>query len=102
MESFKTPMWSDIVAWWPVLAVNATVAFALNLSIALFMKHSSAVGFLMAGITKDCFIVLVGGLALHEQISGVQAVGFAAQLGFIGIWSLMKLYPEKFEGGVLA
>merc|ERR1719446_1975733 len=100
MESLQLPQMSDLVAWWPVLAANATIAFVLNLSIALFMKHSSAVGFIMAGIVKDAAIVLVGATALREPISKLQTLGFLAQLGLIWVWSLMKIYPDKFEGGV--
>merc|ERR1719316_547864 len=65
------------------------------------MKQSSAVGFILAGITKDAVIVLAGALIMHESISKVQMVGFAAQLSFIWIWSLVKIYPDKFEGGIL-
>jgi len=101
LEHLKTPQWLDIVTWWPWLAANATLAFGLNITIALFMKHSSAVGFILAGITKDAVIVLVGASAMNEHISAVQAVGFFFQLSFIFVWSLVNIYPEKFAGGVL-
>merc|ERR1719310_1078748 len=47
LEHLKTPAWSDVTDWWPVLLANACLAFALNLAIALFMKSSSAVGFIL-------------------------------------------------------
>jgi len=102
LQNLQIPDWATIWAWWPVLAANASLAFVLNLSIALFMKQSSAVGFILAGITKDAVIVLAGALVMHESISKVQMFGFAAQLSFIWIWSLVKIYPDKFEGGILA
>lgn len=102
LENLRTPEWKDIVAWWPVLLANATVAFALNLSIALFMKKSSAVGFILAGIAKDAAIVLSGVLALSESISLQQLFGFTLQLGLIWVWSLMKMFPNKFDDGILS
>jgi drug/metabolite transporter (DMT)-like permease len=100
-EHLQTPQWSDIVSWWPILAANAFLAFGLNVAIAFFMKQSSAVGFILAGIVKDAAIVLFGVFALHEPISPIQFFAFAAQLVLIWIWSLMKIFPEKFEKGVL-
>jgi hypothetical protein len=102
LEHLKTPAWSDIVTWWPILAVNACVAFALNLAIALFMKNSSAVAFILAGIAKDAVIVLSGFVIMHEPVSMLQATAFAFQLLLIWIWSMMKFFPDKFENGVMA
>lgn len=101
-EHLKTPRMSDIYEWWPLLALNACIAFALNLTIALFMKHSSPVGFILAGIVKDAFIVLASVCALHDPISMLQMVGFVSQLFLIWVWSIMKIYPDKFQGGILA
>jgi len=101
LDHLKTPQWLDIVTWWPSLAVSATLAFGLNITIALFMKHCSAIGFILAGITKDAVIVLLGAFAMDEHISAVQAVGFFFQLSFIVVWSVMNIYPEKFEDGLL-
>lgn len=99
-EHLKTPEWSDIIAWWPMLAANATLAFGLNVAIALFMKQSSAVGFILAGIVKDAVIVLAGVTILQEPISPLQMVGFVFQLILIWIWSMMKIFPDRFEKGM--
>jgi hypothetical protein len=102
IEHIATPQWSDIVTWWPQIAANACIAFALNLSIALFMKKSSAVGFILAGIAKDAIIVIAGVFVLGESMSNLQLLGFSTQLGLIWLWSLMKIFPDTFEGGLLA
>lgn len=96
-----TPSTSEVLAWWPHLLANALVAFALNLIIALFVKHSSAVSFILAGIVKDAMIVLSGVFVLSEVISPLQGVGFAMQLGLIFIYTLAKTFPNKFEHGML-
>mmetsp|Transcript_43779 Transcript_43779/g.82091 ORF Transcript_43779/g.82091 Transcript_43779/m.82091 type:complete len:374 (-) Transcript_43779:88-1209(-) len=100
LDMLRIPNFSDLLTWWPVLLANATVAFTLNVTIAVFIKHSSAVAFILAGITKDAVIVLAGGAFLGELVSKLQVFAFACQLVLIWLWSLMKLFPDKFEDGV--
>lgn len=101
-RNFQTPVMSDMVAWWPYLLANSLVAFALNVVIALFMKSSSAVAFILAGIVKDAMIVLAGGVLFRETITAVQTVGFTMQLALIFVWSMIKTFPEAFEHGTIA
>lgn len=95
------PTWADIARWWPLLLANACVAYALNVVSAMFIKHSSPVAFILAGIVKDAAIVFSGVLVLHEAISRVQALGFCLQLSLIFLWTMLKTFPDKFEAGVL-
>mmetsp|Transcript_144271 Transcript_144271/g.402095 ORF Transcript_144271/g.402095 Transcript_144271/m.402095 type:complete len:397 (+) Transcript_144271:91-1281(+) len=101
VEMMAVPTWSDIVKWWPLLMANACLAYALNISSALFIKHSSPVAFILAGIVKDAAIVLSGVFFLHEAISRLQACGFALQLSLILVWTTMKTFPDQFEEGVI-
>jgi len=96
-EHFMTPQWHHLVQWWPHLLANACIAFALNVVIALFVKHSSAVAFILVGILKDAMIVAAGGLIFKEVITLVQGIGFFLQLCGIVTWSMMKQFPEMFE-----
>mmetsp|Transcript_8320 Transcript_8320/g.23120 ORF Transcript_8320/g.23120 Transcript_8320/m.23120 type:complete len:373 (-) Transcript_8320:108-1226(-) len=91
------PQWSHIHNLWPVLLANACLAFALNIVIAFVIKESSAVAFLLAGITKDAVIVSTGCFVFHEIVSGMQVVGFTLQLAAILLWSMMKSFPERFQ-----
>lgn len=93
-QHIATPTWEHCVVWWPHLAINACMAFVLNVVIALFVKHSSAISFILAGIVKDAGIVLVGGFVLREVISVQQAIGFAVQLGSIVAYTLVRAAPE--------
>jgi len=88
-------------SWGSVLALNSLLAFALNAVIALFMKHSSAVSFILAGIVKDAAIVLAGALFLGEDIAHIQTIGFALQLLLIGVCAMMKTWPDAFEAGIV-
>jgi hypothetical protein len=102
IEHLDTPRWSEVVHWAPVLMINACVALALNIIIALFVKHSSAVAFILAGIVKDAAIVMAGTLFFHEAVSSLQFIGFSLQLLGIMVWSLMKSFPDKFEHGIMS
>lgn len=95
-HSFKG-VWPHLVNWAPYLIGNSCIAFALNVVIALFIKHSSAVAFILAGIVKDVVIVSVGCMVFAEHISVLQGIGFVMQLIGILIWSLIKTFPDRFE-----
>eukprot|EP00448_Togula_jolla_P011388 CAMPEP_0170600532 /NCGR_PEP_ID=MMETSP0224-20130122/17385_1 /TAXON_ID=285029 /ORGANISM="Togula jolla, Strain CCCM 725" /LENGTH=356 /DNA_ID=CAMNT_0010925265 /DNA_START=214 /DNA_END=1284 /DNA_ORIENTATION=+ len=91
------PSAADVIAWWPLLLVNCSLAFMLNVSIALFLKYSSAVAMVLAGLVKDALVVVISGAFLHEAISTTQRFGFIAQLIGVAIWSTMKTFPLNFE-----
>lgn len=101
-ENFQMPAWADVLAWWPFLLLNAVMAFCLNISIALFVKHSSAMAFQFAGIVKDVCIVGGSWLIFHDAIAFQQVIGFGLQLTAIGLWTAIKMYPERFEDGILS
>merc|ERR1719343_604260 len=66
--------WPKLVHWMPVLVLNTLVAFSLNVAIALFIKNTSGVAFILAGVAKDVMIVVAGALFFHEQVTVVQTV----------------------------
>mmetsp|Transcript_8447 Transcript_8447/g.18416 ORF Transcript_8447/g.18416 Transcript_8447/m.18416 type:complete len:367 (-) Transcript_8447:60-1160(-) len=100
-QHFNLPGWHHFQHWWPYLILNALLAFLLNVTIALFMKYSSPVAFILAGVMKDAVIVLAGNLLFHESVTSIQAIGFSMQLVFVTTWSMMKAFPDVFEGGVM-
>lgn len=89
--------WPHFEAWWHILILNSCLAFSVNVVIAFFIKYSSAVAFILAGIVKDVVIVTTGTMLFSEHISILQAVGFFLQLVGILVWSLTKTFPERFE-----
>jgi hypothetical protein len=101
-QNFSLPFWHDIWQWWPHLLANACLACALNTIIAVFIKRSSAVAFILAGFVKDAMIVTVAAVVLQEAISQMQAFGFSVQLTGTMVWSLIKTYPDHFEDGMAA
>jgi hypothetical protein len=99
-EHMAVPHLSECWHWAPHLFANSCVAFCLNVVIALFVKHSSAVAFILAGVVKDAMIVFAGVVLLSEVISGLQTFGFIMQLGLIMVYSLAKTFPDQFEPGI--
>ena len=100
-EHMAVPDWNTVMLWKGHLFMNSCVAFCLNVVIALFVKHSSAVAFILAGVVKDAMIVFAGVVVLSEVISGLQTFGFIMQLGLIMVYSLAKTFPDKFEPGIM-
>jgi len=78
---------------WQLLAINACVAFLLNVLVAAVIKEISAVGFVLTGLTKDIVIVALSCVMFMEPITRTQALAFVITLAGVGMWSLMKIYP---------
>jgi len=79
---------------WRLLAANAGVAFLLNVLVATVIKELSAVGFVLTGLTKDIFIVVLSCVIFGEQVTHAQSLAFCMTLAGAGMWSLMKILPE--------
>jgi len=79
---------------WHLLLLNAFVAFLLNVLVATLIKEISAVGYVLTGIIKDIFLVVLSGVIFSEPITMMQWSTFAMTLGGVGIWSLLKIYPD--------
>mmetsp|Transcript_77228 Transcript_77228/g.174699 ORF Transcript_77228/g.174699 Transcript_77228/m.174699 type:complete len:349 (+) Transcript_77228:70-1116(+) len=93
---FSPGTFVDFAEWWPLLIVNALVAFVLNIFVAAVIKECSAVGFVLTGLTKDIAIVLFSSIVYHERVTKQQAVAFVVTLAGVGYWSLLKTNPEHF------
>eukprot|EP00747_Dinoflagellata_sp_TGD_P163319 gnl/TRDRNA2_/TRDRNA2_181869_c0_seq1.p1 gnl/TRDRNA2_/TRDRNA2_181869_c0~~gnl/TRDRNA2_/TRDRNA2_181869_c0_seq1.p1 ORF type:complete len:382 (+),score=71.12 gnl/TRDRNA2_/TRDRNA2_181869_c0_seq1:57-1202(+) len=101
-KQLDMPSWSKIVDWGPLVLLNATVAYALNLVMANFCRAVSALGFALTGVLKDVMIVCVGVWVMNETVTRTQAMGFTAQIVLITNWSMMKMFPTEFEDGIVA
>lgn len=96
------PAFSDLMnmKWW--LLANACCALALNLSTLAFIKSSSGVTFVLAGILKDVMIVLAGIMFMGHLTTRLQMFGFALQVVLILLYSLTKIYSDEFDHGSVA
>jgi len=99
-EWMPVPAWSVIMAKWHLLLPNALLAFTLNVTAVAFIKASSSVTFVLAGILKDMLIVIGGVVVMHDQVTQLQSMSFVAQLGLLLLWSMAKMHPANFENGI--
>merc|ERR1719436_2268346 len=85
---------TDAADWWPCLIPNACLAFCLNVTIALVIKETSAVGFIVTGIVKDIVLVVFSSIVFHDVITAKQAACFCITLSGVFFWSFMKVAPN--------
>lgn len=81
--------------------MNAAVAFCLNITIAFYIKHTSGVSFILAGVAKDVMIVIAGAILFKEHVSALQTFAFTLQIGGVFTWSLVKTFPKNFDDGLV-
>jgi len=86
--------------WAPVLLLNCFVAFGLNVSIALLIKHTSAMSYIFCGVLKDVIAVIVSVVIVGEKVSHLQMVAFCIQVASVAAWSVFKSNPAAFKDGI--
>jgi len=86
---------TDFAANWTLLLANALVAFALNVVIALTLKHLSALAFTIIGLLKDGVIVASSAAVFGDPISTQQRLGFCVTVIGMGLWSHLKIQEQK-------
>jgi len=102
---FEGPRISEIsaqfVAFLPLILVNATLAFFLNLLVAQCIKQLSPVGFLLCGIVKDVCIIVSSSWFLGESLSVQEVIGFTVALSGVASYSLYKQNQGFFKDDLL-
>jgi len=81
----------DFMQMWPYLLANASIAFFLNILIALTIKRLSALAFVIIGLVKDSVIVASSALIFHDPIAQQQKIGFVIIMAGIAMWSRLKM-----------
>jgi len=85
---------TDFAVWWPLIIPNSCLAFILNVWIALVIKETSAVGFIVTGIVKDIVLVVFSSIIFQDPITGKQWGCFVITISGVFFWSFMKVAPE--------
>eukprot|EP00448_Togula_jolla_P008315 CAMPEP_0170607832 /NCGR_PEP_ID=MMETSP0224-20130122/21261_1 /TAXON_ID=285029 /ORGANISM="Togula jolla, Strain CCCM 725" /LENGTH=337 /DNA_ID=CAMNT_0010933017 /DNA_START=62 /DNA_END=1075 /DNA_ORIENTATION=- len=83
-----------LMANWHYLLPNMVLAFLLNVIIAIVLKHCSAVGVIMAGISKDILLVVASEQIFRDPVTLQQSIGFAITLAGCATWSVLRLMPS--------
>jgi len=91
VSSWHPDVGKDFVAVWPLLLANASVAFVLNISIALTIKRLSTLAFVIIGLMKDTVIVCASSVIFQDPISHQQKIGFSIIIVGVALWGRLKL-----------
>eukprot|EP00931_Biecheleriopsis_adriatica_P062277 TRINITY_DN3750_c1_g3_i3.p1 TRINITY_DN3750_c1_g3~~TRINITY_DN3750_c1_g3_i3.p1 ORF type:complete len:380 (+),score=84.92 TRINITY_DN3750_c1_g3_i3:82-1140(+) len=84
----------DLFAHYPLLIANASVAFLLNVMIALTLKRLSALAFVFIGLSKDIVIVLASSVLFGDEISHLQRISFGITLFGMFLWAQVKMQEQ--------
>eukprot|EP00438_Fugacium_kawagutii_P030055 Skav218601 [mRNA] locus=scaffold2815:7889:9830:- [translate_table: standard] len=86
------PTWEEVFAWKGLLMINIVNAFALNVSIAVFLKYLAPMTYIFVGNIKDILVVCMSAWMIHEAVSRMQVIGFSIQICCALTWSSYKHY----------
>merc|ERR1719163_2248656 len=95
-------MLESMMIWYPYLIPNALCAFFLNVTIAMLIKETSAMGFILSGVVKDMVIVVASTYIFDSSLVAQQIAGFSVATTGIFFWSYMKIAPEATSVRLLA
>jgi len=84
----------DLKANLLLLLANASLAFMLNVLIALTLKKLSALAFVIIGLVKDIVIVVASSAMFGDTISKMQQLGFAVTLFGVSLWANLKMQEQ--------
>lgn len=96
-ELLRLPGWESTV-WWPFLLANACVAVGLNISMAFVIQRITPMQFVMCGIAKDIFVVLLSIFFAHVSVSLQQVAGFAVQIFLVFTWNYLSQIQPPAPG----
>ena len=80
-----------------LLLLSGALAFALNVSMVLLIKHSSALILSMGGLFKDLLLVVASQYIFSSPITHVQVVGYAISLTAFYAYRDFKSNPDEFH-----
>eukprot|EP00419_Tripos_fusus_P004200 CAMPEP_0172677804 /NCGR_PEP_ID=MMETSP1074-20121228/14934_1 /TAXON_ID=2916 /ORGANISM="Ceratium fusus, Strain PA161109" /LENGTH=379 /DNA_ID=CAMNT_0013495705 /DNA_START=35 /DNA_END=1174 /DNA_ORIENTATION=+ len=82
--------WDKVWALHPVLLASALIAFALHLTILVFLRHASSTTYAATGILKD--VLLIGSTSVYysHPVTGIQAAGYGVSLLGLRLFNYSK------------
>merc|ERR1719331_2510381 len=93
--TFEARIMDRMIEWYPYLIPNALCAFTLNVTIAMLIKETSAMGFILSGVIKDMVIVVASTYLFGDSLVAQQVLGFSVATSGIFFWSYMKIAPDS-------
>ena len=78
-----------------VFLIAALLGFAVNVASFLVIKRTSSVMVKLLGTARNAGLVLLSALALGEEVTAQQAVGYGICLAFFAAYNYFKLTEKK-------
>ena len=79
----------------PIFCFAALLGFAVNVASFLVIKRTSSVMVKLLGTARNAGLVLFSALAMGEEVTGQQALGYTICLLFFGCYNYYKLTETK-------
>jgi hypothetical protein len=83
------------------LFLNGLNAFALNIAVALVIRHASGVSFVLAGVIKDVIIVTVAAIFTGALVTRMQIAGFTIAVLGVAAHSLVRSHQDFVDDVLL-
>jgi len=99
-------IWTGLPNWW-VLPLNCLMAVLLNVLIVCVIAETSAVVFVLAGVTKDIATIALSVCLYETPIRTVEIIGYSTSVAGICMYKVYKDHLQLFKdlgffGGVAA
>ncbi|KAH7387137.1 hypothetical protein KP509_16G007300 [Ceratopteris richardii] len=81
-----------------ILSLNALCTFALNISVVLVIKHTSAVTIRVAGVVKDWVVVLLSAVLFNDsKLTSINIIGYGIAIAGVAAYNKFKLAKSEEE-----
>jgi len=82
--------WDKVWALHPVLLASGLIAFALHLTILVFLRHASGTTYAATGILKDAILIAGTSAYYSHPVTRLQAVGYCISLLGLDLFNRAK------------
>ena len=87
-----------LVAWrWSTshMLINASLAFALNVAVFLFVGRTNAIAMNLCGIVKDWGLILLSWALFGDSITWTMLAGYGIAFAGLTYWNRDVLWPNQ-------
>jgi len=82
--------WDRVWALHPVLLASGLIAFALHLTILVFLRHASSTTYAATGILKDVILIASTSAYYSHPVTGLQGAGYCVSLVGLNLFNRAK------------
>jgi len=95
VEAPKMMVDFSLVFDWPMLVLNASCAFALNLAVFLLIGKTSALTMNIAGVIKDWMLIFASQHFFHNKVTFLNYAGYVIAFLSVFVYNMQKMRSMK-------